>query len=144
MYFLFSTILILTLNAQNLHPSWPTARHLRTTRSGNSSDQNSSSESWMDGLTDYEKMVYKNFALSSKIYPDKLNLLLKEGLHSNQRRPRLKIVTSIMVTDVGYDRFFDISFTNIHYFYITIGHQHEKDVTNIEIQSPTSQNRHQL
>ena len=98
----------------------------------------------MDGLSDYEKMVYQNFALSSKIYPDKLNLLLKEGLHSNQRRPRLKIVTSIMVTDVGYDRFFGFSVTNIHYFYITIGHQHEKDVTNIEIQSPTSQNRHQL
>ena len=63
MYFLFSTILILTLNAQNLHPSWPTARHLRTARSGNSSDQNSTRESWMDGLSDYEKMVYQNFAL---------------------------------------------------------------------------------
>ena len=92
---------IMTLNAQNIHPSWMTARYLRTARSGNSSDQNSTRESWMDGLTDYEKMIYKNFALSSKIYPDKLNLLLKEGLHSNQRRPRLKIVTSILVTDVG-------------------------------------------
>ena len=72
---------MLTLKAQNLHPSWPTARHLRTARSGNSSGQNSTRDSWMDELSDYEKMVYQNFALSSKIYPDKLNLLLKEGLH---------------------------------------------------------------
>jgi len=29
-------------------------------------------------------------------------------------------------------------------FNISIGHQHSKDVTNFEIQSPTSTNRHQL
>ena len=83
---------IMTLNAQNIHPSWMTARYLRTARSGNSSDQNSTRESWMDGLSDNEIMVYQNFALSAKIYPDKLNLLLKERLHSNLRRRRWEIL----------------------------------------------------
>ena len=93
MYFLFSTILISSLNSQNLNPSqWTTTRHLkRTARSKNSSDQNITSESWMDGLSDDEIMFYQNFALSSKIYPDKLDLLLKAGfLLKSQRKQGLK------------------------------------------------------
>ena len=112
MYFLFSTFLMLALNAQNLHPSWPTARHPRTARSGNSSDQKITRESWMDGLSDYEIMVYQNFALSSKIYPDKLNLLQKEGLRSNRRRPSFKN------GDIDYgDRYWrrNVLVTNITY-----------------------------
>ena len=84
MYFLFSAILIASSNARNFNPSWKTARHtIRNVRSGNSSDQNITNESWMDGLSDDEIMFYQNFALSSKLYPNTLNLLLKAGLRSN-------------------------------------------------------------
>ena len=67
------------IHSQNLNPSqWTTARYLkRTARSDDSPDQNITGESWMDGLSDDEIMFYQNFALSSKIYPDKLDLLLK-------------------------------------------------------------------
>lgn len=74
-------MLMTMIHSQNLNPSqWTTARYPKgTARSENSSDQNISSESWMDGLSDDEIMFYQNFALSSKIYPDKLDLLLKAG-----------------------------------------------------------------
>ena len=81
MYLLFSTILMASLNAQSFHPPWSTSGHLkRTARSDNSSEENSTSETWLDGLSDYERMFYQNFILSSKIYPDKLDFLLKAGL----------------------------------------------------------------
>ena len=72
------------IHSQNLNPSqWTTARYLkRTARSDDSLDQNITGESWMDGLSDDEIMFYQNFALSSKIYPDKLDLLLKAGFLS--------------------------------------------------------------
>ena len=88
MYFLFSAILILNLNAQNFQPSWTTARNLkRTARSGNSFEPNGTSESWMDGLNEneiYHIMQQQEFALSAKLYPDKLKLLHKAGLHFNR------------------------------------------------------------
>ena len=63
--------------------------------------------------------------------------------------------TSMMVTDVGdemcwwhlkdvVDSFGHFGHQHLRSFYIGVGHQHWKDVTNIEIQSPTSTNRHQL
>ena len=92
MYFLFSTFLIASSNAQSFHPSWKTARHrIRNVRSGNSSDQNITGESWMDGLSDGEIMFYQNFALSSKLYPNTLDVLLKAGIRSNPlKSPGLK------------------------------------------------------
>ena len=84
MYFLFSTILIASFCAQNFNPSlWKPSHMKRNARSGNSSNQNSIGESWMDELSDEEIMFYQNFALSSKLYPNTLNLLLKAGLRSN-------------------------------------------------------------
>ena len=87
MPFLFSTIfttIFTSLSAQNLNPSWKTSELLeKTARSENSSGQNGTSESWMDGLNAYEIMVYQNFLHSSKLYPSKLKLLLKVGLRLN-------------------------------------------------------------
>ena len=92
MYFLFSTFLIASSNAQSFHTSWKTARHtIRNARSGNSSDQNSTGESWIDGLSDGEILFYQNFALSSKLYPNTLDVLLKAGIRSNPlKNPGLK------------------------------------------------------
>ena len=83
MYFLFSAILIASSNARNFNPSWKTARQtIKNARSGNSSDQNSTGQSWMDELSDGEIMFYQNFVLSSKLYPNILDVLLKAGIRS--------------------------------------------------------------
>ena len=63
-------------------------------------------------------------------------------------------VTSMLVTDVGEEicwwQLWDVGDNFGHFgrqhplsFYISVGHQHPKDVINIEILSPTSLNSHQ-
>ena len=65
------------------------------------------------------------------------------------------MLTSVLVTDVGDEmcwwRLYDVGdgFSNFDYqhslsFYINNGDQQSKDIANLEIQSPTSTNRHQL
>ena len=100
MYFLFSTTLIASLNAQNFNPSLKKASHMKgNARSGNSSDQNITNESWMDGMSDGEIMFYQNFALSSKLYPNTLDVLLKAGLRSNHLMSKgLKLITESILS----------------------------------------------
>ena len=48
----------------------------------------------------------------------------------------------MLVTDVGYEIVSPIIHQHPLSFNISVGQQHSKDVTNIEIQSPTITNRH--
>ena len=81
-------IFIASLHAQNSHQKWSSQLHSKeTARSLDlDSDGRNATNDYMDNLSDYEKMAYQSFLLSSKIYPDKLNFLLKARLYSNDLR----------------------------------------------------------
>ena len=80
MSFTIFTIFIASLYAQNFRPKWTPGMHLeRSARSLDLSGRNGTAD-WVDGFSEYEKWLYQSFVSSSKIYPDKLDLLLKLGL----------------------------------------------------------------
>ena len=79
MSFTIFHIFIASLYAQNFRSKWPAVDLKRSARSENLSGQNGTAD-WVDGFSEYEKWLYQSFVSSSKIYPDKLDLLLKLGL----------------------------------------------------------------
>ena len=82
MSFTIFHIFIASLYAQNFHPKWlPEMDFKRSTRSIDLSGRNGTAD-WLDSFSEYEKWLYQSFVSSSKIYPDKLDLLLKLGLEN--------------------------------------------------------------
>ena len=79
MNFIFSFILLASVNA--LNPPRTPQLNLDNVRTARSVDVDTSSQNiTTDHLNDNEKIIYREFSLYSKIYPDKLSLLLKVGL----------------------------------------------------------------
>ena len=79
MSFIFSLIFLASVNA--LIPSrTPPMEFKRIARSVDldTSGRNTTT----DNLNDYETMMHREFVLYSKLYPDKLSLLLKVGLQN--------------------------------------------------------------
>ena len=72
-------IFIASLYAQNFHQKWSGVNFKRSIRSIDLSVRNGTAD-WLDSFSDYERWLYQSFVSSSKIYPDKLDLLLKLGL----------------------------------------------------------------
>ena len=85
-----------------------------------------------------------------------LTYLVSNIRHQERRNPAVKRVTSKLMTDVADEMCWwqllvvgdglGDGFCHHHplCFCISVEHQHLKDVTNIDIQSPTSTYRHQL
>ena len=70
-------IFVVSLYARNLTSVWTPEMHSQ--RKADLSTRNGTDD-FIDGLSEYEKWMYSNFVSSSKLYPDKLDLLLEPGL----------------------------------------------------------------
>ena len=84
MSFTIFHLFIASLFAQNFRPKWPAVELKRSARSEDLSGRNGTAD-WLDSFSDDEKWLYQSFVSSSKIYPDKLDLLLKLGLRNLRR-----------------------------------------------------------
>ena len=70
-------IFVVSLYARNLTSVWTPEMHSQ--RKADLSTRNGTDD-FINGLSEYEKWMYSNFVSSSKLYPDKLDLLLEPGL----------------------------------------------------------------